>query len=152
MMDFLLLISTMIDEMKVRLISKPNGSTKVKEWINEKNSKGSTPLHLASFKGHVDTIKLLIDNGADINCVNDSKQNVMHLAVQGNATNSLVYFYLKYHISINVMDENGSTAIHLACFNGSENCVQFLLSWNCNLNLQDVEGYTPLHLAVLSGN
>ena len=46
----------------------------------------------------------------------------------------------------------GSTALHWACYTGSEAAVIFLLSWNLNINAQDREGITPLHLAVMSGN
>ena len=33
-----------------------------------KNKNGLTSLHQASFNGHLEICKLLIENGADINC------------------------------------------------------------------------------------
>lgn len=35
-----------------------------KNLINITNNKGNTPLHWAAFKGHVDTVQLLLDYGA----------------------------------------------------------------------------------------
>ncbi len=151
-MDFLIVISTMIDEMRARLIKTEDCNKKIKQWINEKNCKGSTPLHLAAFKGNIEVIHLLMANGADMECLNNREQNVMHMAVQGDSPNALIYFQRKFLMSFNSKDENGSTPLHLACYYGSEHSVLFLVSWNCNLDLQDMEGYTPLHLAVLAGN
>ena len=137
--------------MKAKLVRCPEKNKMLREWINEKNSKGSTPLHLAAIKGNIEIISLLIENGVDVNCLNNINQNVLHSAAQGRCAVSLIYFYLKFNMDLNYKDSNCSTPLHLACFYGAESCVNFLISWKCELNDQDLEGYTPLHLAVHSG-
>ena len=48
--------------------------------INIKDDKGNTPLHWASMKDKVDTMKLLIDNGADIEAVDVDNWTALHYA------------------------------------------------------------------------
>lgn len=37
------------------------------ELINNRDAAGATPLHYAAFAGHCDVVRLLVQNGADIN-------------------------------------------------------------------------------------
>lgn len=45
---------------------KDNNSEKLTDFINSPNEQGVTALHYASFRGDMEIIKLLIENGADI--------------------------------------------------------------------------------------
>ena len=38
-----------------------------------------TALHIAAEKGHVDVAKVLIQNGADVNAVDQAKQTALHI-------------------------------------------------------------------------
>jgi ankyrin repeat protein len=42
--------------------------------------KGSKVLHLAAFNGYVDLVKLLIQNGADVNAVDEDNWTSLHCA------------------------------------------------------------------------
>ena len=44
--------------------------------------KGETNLHFAIFLGYVDVIKALLQNGANVNAVNDEKQTPLHLLAE----------------------------------------------------------------------
>ena len=113
---------------------------------------GYTAIHYASFRGNIDIIELLIQNGADFLVKSPKGLNVLHLAAQGDRPDSLIYFKEKYKLDICERDLNGSTPLHWASFVGSDNILNFLLSWNIDINVQENMGYTPLHLAVMSGN
>jgi ankyrin repeat protein len=137
----------MIDELKIRLGNKEE----VKKWVNERSEQGYTAIHYASYRGNIEIIEKLIENGAEIEVVNKRGLNVMHMASQGNQPASLVYFKEKFDLNFQTPDDLGSTPLHWASYTGSEIAVIFLLSWEPNINAKDREGLTPLHLSVMSG-
>ena len=51
-----------------------------------------TPLHLASFKGNMDAIKVLIQYGSDPMALNAFGLNMLHTASQGDSAAPLHYF------------------------------------------------------------
>ncbi|KAL0271014.1 UNVERIFIED_CONTAM: hypothetical protein PYX00_008260 [Menopon gallinae] len=55
---------------------------------------------------------------------------------------------LEKGVNPNHPDENGRTALHLACCRGFHEVVRSLLAYNANCNAVDKLGNTPLHLAV----
>jgi len=148
-MNLNLVVNTMIDEMRLRL--GIDGKKEIKKWVNEKSEQGHTALHYASYRGNVEVVDKLIENGAEVEVVNNRGLNVLHMAAQGNQPATLVYFKEKYFMNIMSVDDLGSTPLHWACYTGCDNSVLFLLSWNPDVNAQDREGLTPLHLAVMSG-
>lgn len=44
-----------------------------------------------------------------------------------------------------VKDENGNTALHISCQNGSKRMVKVCLRWGANINSTNKQGQTPLH-------
>ena len=149
-MNLTLIVNTLIDEMKLRLGIEAR--KQIKKWVNEKSDQGHTALHYASYRGNIEIIIKLIENGAEIEVCNNRGLNVLHMAAQGNQPGALVYFKEKFSMNIQSVDDLGSTPLHWGCYTGSEASVLFLLSWNTQVNAQDREGLTPLHLAVMSGN
>ncbi len=121
-------------------------------FINRKCANGYTALHYAAFRGNLEIIKILIENGADHTAKNTRGLNILHIAAQGDQPEVLIYFKEKYGMDINETDNNGSTPLHWACFMSSEVCVDFLLSWIDKVNVKESMGYTPLHLAIFSGS
>ncbi|CDW75651.1 dhhc zinc finger domain containing protein [Stylonychia lemnae] len=124
--------------------------TQIKLWINYKTEEdGFTALHFGSFRGNINIIKLLLENGADMHMRNNFGINVLHVAAQGDQPISLYYFKEK-GIDITSKDNRNSTPMHWACYSRSEIALCYLLSWVKDLDEQDIEGFTPLHLAVKS--
>ena len=48
--------------------------------LNEKDEEGYTPLHLAVIAGNGDIVKFLIQQGADINAVDNEMHSAIHWA------------------------------------------------------------------------
>jgi palmitoyltransferase len=121
-----------------------------KNFLNSKTKKeGFTPLHFLSYNGNIPLIKLIIENGAQVNFLSNTNLNLVHMSAKGNQTSSLIYFKEKYFQNIESRDINESTPLHLACEKGSENVVNFLLSFNIDINCQDKFGRTPLFICVV---
>lgn len=53
---------------------------------------GFSALHFASFRGNLNIIQALLDNGADMYQRNNFGINVMHVAAQGDQPVSLYFF------------------------------------------------------------
>ena len=122
-------------------------------YINQKNKAGFTALHYACYNGNIKLIKLLVNNGADINIVNNNGLNLLHLATQGNQTTPLYYFIHKYKMNINSIDNLGNSCLHWACFYHNDKALNFLLLCNkININIKNKNGFTPLHFCVLGKN
>lgn len=51
---------------------------------------------------------------------------------------------------MNDKDGESSTALHWACFAGSDTAIYYLLAWGIDINASDVNGNISLHLAVRS--
>jgi len=149
-MDFPLIVIQILQLTKSRI--SINNSNLFSQYVNCKSTQGYTALHYASYRGNIEIIKVLIENGAEIETPNVQGINVLHMAAQGNQPASFVYFVEKYKLSIQGVDIAGSTPLHWACYSGSEDMINFLLAYEeTDLNAQDKEGFTPLHLSILSG-
>ena len=56
--------------------------------------KGTTPLHLAVLKDDVQIAELLLINGADCNCLNDTDKSLLLMAIKCNHNDKMVELLL----------------------------------------------------------
>ena len=152
---------------------KLNYPDKLIQFINTKNDKGIYPIHYASFRGSIDIIKLLIENGADITKKTEKNLSIIHYCAQGNMPSSLIYFYLKFRNENKsllkkdkyklIFDEDGagSTILHWAVYSLAEDFILYLINLDIFdteqdkinfINKQDRQGYTALHLCTTSNS
>ncbi|XP_049882402.1 oxysterol-binding protein-related protein 1-like [Pectinophora gossypiella] len=74
-----------------------------------KSNMGWTPLHLATYFGHTDVVKALLEAGADVDDVNDTGDTALHKAsFIGNE--DLVILLLNHKADVNIMNGEGRTA------------------------------------------
>lgn len=106
------------------------------DWINTPATTGEKfyPLHFASCHGNPKLIDLLIKYGANPYVKSAHGLNMLHVAAQGDQAYSLCYFKKK-GISINSVDDQGSTPLHWACFSVSDTAIYYCNSWCAKVNV-----------------
>lgn len=116
--------------------------------VNEKNSRGFTPLHLAVLYGaryQGRTVSSLIKAGADVNAEDNFGQTPLHLACRSLNCCELL---LAHGATLNVRTGKGVTPLHLAVSYGQREIVRLLLARGADTTIRNVLGQTPLDVAV----
>jgi ankyrin repeat protein len=86
--------------------------------INEPDENGNMALHNAAWNGHVETVQVLLNHGADVNAVRQAAST------------------------------NAWTPLHFTAENDQFECARLLLDAGASINAKDQFGQTPLFLAL----
>ena len=94
--------------------------------VNQKNTHGHTPAYLAAALGHLDTLSMLVDHGANVNVKCGRYGSPLHAACfAGHLEVVKMLLELGASISCGVVFEN---ALQAACRGGHENVALHLIS------------------------
>ena len=112
----------------------------------------------AVLQGHKDTVKLLLDNGADPNveggpnsdCSLECTSALIEAAKKGHT--DMVTLLLDKGADINVKDSTSSTALMQAALQGHTKVVELLLTNGANPHLRNIYGATALDYAKKAGH
>jgi ankyrin repeat protein len=117
---------------------------------------GSTPFLIAAANADVETMRLLLAQGADPVLTDHQNTSALMLAVgqpfehaqdpipQAVALEA-VKLVLSLGVDVNSANTNyGDTALHLAAYEGYEQVVQLLIDSGANVNQRNKAGWTPL--------
>ena len=122
--------------------------------VNATNNLNQTPLMHACYDGgRLDNIKMLIQNGADIQASNSNGLTVIHFASR-NSNQEVVEFLLKSDkISVNAADNLNRTPLMYACCDGGRlDNIKILIQNGADIYARDNNGSTVLHCASASSN
>lgn len=114
------------------------------------DEQGSTPLHIVARAGSVEWVRILLDNGADI----DAKSvggTPLHMAAQEGDV-ECIKMLLDNDANVNSVDSDGQTPLHIAVQTGTVESLNILLNNGADVNTVNTFGWTPLHVAVLEDN
>ena len=132
-----------------------NGSAeRVQQLINERaninlNYNAKTPLHYAASNKHVDCLRILIDNGGDINSRSwKDETTVLHRAAEGGSIECM-QLLIDRGADVHAKAENGWTAFHFAACGGDTQCIQLLYELGVDIDAKHNDG--KLHM-ILPGN
>jgi len=132
--------------------------------VNMLGPNRNTPIMEAAFAGHLDTVKLLLDHGADLSARKDDGATPMTLAphreiidlfknvnalvdAASKGNNQLVKALIEKGAPLNGLDQFGHSALTESCFNGKTETVKLLLESGADPKIKKMDGATPLSLA-----
>lgn len=100
-----------------------------------------------SIEGEVDDVRRLLKEGVSPNICDEHANTPLHLATQDNQS-EVVEELLKKKALVDVVNGEGSTALHIACDaeNAQNDCLILLIKAKANLELRDAEQNTALHI------
>jgi ankyrin repeat protein len=143
----------------------------VKGWlekgvdVNMRGADKNTPIMEAAFAGHMETVKLLLDHGADLSAKKNDGETVSTL---GAAHKDIIDLFknvtalveastrgdvkaaqglIAKGTPVNGRDEYGRSALMEASWSGKTEIVKLLLEKGANPNIKKADGETPLSLA-----
>uniref|UniRef100_A0A2K6SSH5 Regulatory factor X associated ankyrin containing protein n=1 Tax=Saimiri boliviensis boliviensis TaxID=39432 RepID=A0A2K6SSH5_SAIBB len=103
--------------------------------INKPDERGFTPLIWASAFGEIETVRFLLEWGADPHILAKERESALSLASTGGYTD-IVGLLLERDVDINIYDWNGGTPLLYAVRGNHVKCVEALLGeWKSGLAL-----------------
>jgi ankyrin repeat protein len=108
-----------------------------------------TALHSASFEGHLQVVRYLLQHGVDVNVRNSANCTALLLA-SWYGHFGVVQCLLDHGADLDLQDKFDNTPLMLAVFYGRVDAIRLLLEHNADVNLQDDKGRTALHDVIRS--
>jgi ankyrin repeat protein len=127
------------------MLSKPGFNTEVKDETKK------TALMIASWNGHTEVVKLLVENGADVNAkTKDGFTALIFASMEVHA--KIVKLLLEKGANVNDKDVDGNTGLIYASTEGDTEVVKLLVEKGARLNHAEKRGYTALTAASENGH
>ena len=125
-----------------------DGMVDVAEWLL--NVDADAPLHGASSSGQTDTMRPLIEHGADVHARDVDHSTPLHLA-SSSWNVEIMQLLIKHGADVHARDGCESTPLHEAS-SGNAESVKVLIKHGADVHAQDQSQWTPLHIASSFGN
>ena len=122
--------------------------------IIDRYKNGHSALMLASKKGNIAIVRILIKHGAKVNYISRYGTTALMLAAKSGRYQS-VSLLLKRGARVNIHEKianlDTSSALLKACAAGYLNIVQLLVRYRANVHRKNKSGYNALHVAAMKG-
>ncbi len=114
---------------------------------------GFQPLGLASFFGHYEVARFLVEKGAEVNAPSQNPQQVtpLHSAAASRSL-EIARMLLEHGADPNARQNDDFTPLHEAAANGQLELVELLLAHGADINLSQKPGQTALAFAQQAGH
>ena len=116
--------------------------------VNVVNKKGRTALLLSCFNGHMDSVTVLLEAGADPTIADEEGLSCLQAAIYGNSSKDTLQSLIDRGAHIDARKGNGSNALLSACGTGQLESVRFLLEAGADVFIVNNDGTTSLLAAV----
>lgn len=124
-----------------------------------RNERGETPLHVACIKGDLKTATSLVQQGAEVNAVDNAGKVDSNLVLYSFLGLPFLLLLFVVVVCLLVVCNTpfyycviGWTPLHEACNHGHSVIVGMLLQHGAKVNVRGMEGDTPMHDAVINGH
>jgi len=121
-----------------------------KEFIDSHDAEGNTLLIIAVINVQVNIVKMLLEEGADVNAPDKGGMTALHYAVMAE-NEAIVQMLVAKGSYLNGRNDNFETPLSVAVAQRNVNIVNILLHKYANVNISDAFGNTPLHCAATLG-
>eukprot|EP00658_Telonema_sp_P-2_P032046 TRINITY_DN23832_c0_g2_i7.p1 TRINITY_DN23832_c0_g2~~TRINITY_DN23832_c0_g2_i7.p1 ORF type:complete len:1200 (+),score=235.75 TRINITY_DN23832_c0_g2_i7:161-3760(+) len=115
--------------------------------INAPSSTGTLPIETALECNTLATAARLVKLSADVNLALNSHQGSLLLKFAHQGNESAVSFLMSHGAKKEVCNEEGYTALDVACLNGHDGVLHAMLQAKCKSRYLDSDGNSILHLA-----
>ena len=144
-----------LTDLVARIISNipPDRPQHVRNYLNQREDiNQKTALMLACEGEHKDKdiVRLLIDNGADVDAKDDNGKTALILATMGGRTD-MVDLLIKADADMDAKSNYGNTAMMMACDRGDTDIVRLLIDNGADMDAKDNHGYTAMMIAIEMG-
>lgn len=120
-------------------------------FIEARDERGCTPLHLAVWEGHADVVRLLLNRGADTEVQHEELSPPLHRTA-GTGRTLMVRLLLEGKADFERRNVHGFTPLHCAARNGHAESASLLIDRGADIEAKDATDSTPLHWAVAQGH
>uniref|UniRef100_A0A8C5EMX5 Synphilin-1-like n=1 Tax=Gouania willdenowi TaxID=441366 RepID=A0A8C5EMX5_GOUWI len=127
------------------------------DGLNERNSQQFTPAGLGVKNGHLECVRWMVSETeaiAELSCTREHP-SLIHYAGRYGQEKVLLWllqFMQEQAISLDEMDQNGNTAVHVAAQYGHLTCLQTLVEYGSNVTVQNQQGERPSQSAERQGH
>lgn len=118
--------------------------------INARTTSGATPLLIAAAYTHEDTVKLLIDLGADFELKDLYNRTLLHF-VSERGMLDIVKYLVTMGCDFNAKSVEGHSPFNLAVRYSYISVIEHFIDSGADLNCMDINEKTPVHYACIKG-
>jgi ankyrin repeat protein len=110
-----------------------------------------SPLHLASWNGRLDSVRALLNCGANVNAKDSQGRTPLYQALRGSSIEDagfgVVQLLVEHGAAVNTRDKDDETPLHRASYYQHLKSVRMLLDHGANVDAENTKGQTPLQQA-----
>ncbi|XP_032068565.1 synphilin-1 [Thamnophis elegans] len=126
------------------------------DCLNERNSEQLTPAGLAIKNGQLECVRWMVSETeaiAELSCSKDHPSLIHYAGCYGQEKILLwlLQFMQEQGISLDEIDQDGNSAVHVAAQHGYLGCIQTLVEYGANVTMQNHVGEKPSQSAERQG-